>query len=79
MPVKYLVYVYDMNLNRIIATYEDPTGGIVKKALGDPTLPDDTLGGTGNPVFGSPEQPLPCEPVTIPDTRIPAVQVRSRI
>jgi hypothetical protein len=67
IPVKYLVYVYDMNLTRIIATYGDPTGAVVKKALGDPTLPDGTSGGTGNPVFGSPDSPLPCNPVQFPD------------
>ncbi len=67
IPVKYLVYVYDMNLKRVIATYGDPTGGIVKKALSDPTLPDDTSGGTGNPVFGSPDSPLPCKPVQFPN------------
>lgn len=66
IPVKYLVYVYDMNLNRIIATYGDPTGAVVKKALGDPTLPEDTSGGTGNPVFGSPDNLLPCKPVQFP-------------
>jgi hypothetical protein len=66
LPVKYLAYVYDLNIHEIVSTYGDPTGGVVKQALGDPTLPDDTSGGTGNPVFGSPAQPLPCKPVPFP-------------
>jgi len=66
LPVKYLVYIYDLNIHEIIPTYGDPTGGIVKQALGDPMLPDPPPEGTGHPVSGSPAQPLPCKPVLFP-------------
>jgi hypothetical protein len=66
LPVKYLIYVYDLNIHELVSTYGDQTGGIAKGALGDPTLPDPPPGGTGNPIFGSPAQPFPCKRVPFP-------------
>ena len=59
LPAKYIVYVYDVRIREYIAMFGDPTGALVKYALGDPTLPDPAPSGTGNPTF---PMPIPCDP-----------------
>ena len=66
IPASFLVYVYDLKIDGIIAWYGDPDGAQVKQALGDPTLPDaDSL---PNPRF--PAQ-VPCEPIVAPGASAP--------
>lgn len=62
LPATYIVYVYDVRIVEHIAMFGDPTGALVKQALGDPTLPDPDSSGMGNPTF---PMPIPCDPTPI--------------
>ncbi|HEX5505077.1 MAG TPA: hypothetical protein VFW96_20845 [Thermomicrobiales bacterium] len=69
MPVRYIAYVYDLIVGGIRAMYGDPDGGQVKKALGDPTLPDVDPASLPNPKF--PAQ-VPCSPTVLPGVPMPS-------
>lgn len=73
IPVKYIAYTYDLNLDEIIGYIGDPDGAQVKQALGDPTLPDADPSTLPNPGFGvGGGQPIPCQRTTIPGGATPS-------
>jgi hypothetical protein len=75
--VKYMAYVFDVRSGEALITMSSKNGGIFRKVLNDPTLPDDY--DTTNPTSVGISNTIPYTPKTIirpPDgTPLPTVQV----
>jgi len=67
IPVKYIAFTFDRDINEIIAMAGDPGGAQVKQALNDSSLPSASPGTLPVPEFGgNGGASVPCKPMAIP-------------
>lgn len=62
IPASYIIYVYDMRIGEPIATFSDPDGTLVNRALGKSSQSDANSSGLGLPTF---PMPIPCDPAPV--------------